>query len=79
MDGLWVDGARAPTKLIAVRLSARRLCEYSSDWCLVSQAIDTGTSLIYVPPAVADAFYSLIRGSKRANQYGPGKPPHALW
>jgi len=52
MDGLWVDGARAPTKLTA--------------------AIDTGTSLIYVPPAVANAFYSLIRGSKRADQYGPG-------
>lgn len=40
-----------------------------------TQAIDTGTSLIYVPPTLASAFYSLIPGSKRANQYGPGKPP----
>ncbi|KAH9062437.1 aspartic peptidase domain-containing protein [Lactarius vividus] len=52
MDGLWVNGARAPAKLTA--------------------AIDTGTSLIYVPSALAAAFYALIPGSKRANQYGPG-------
>ena len=39
------------------------------------QAIDTGTSLIYVPPTVASAFYSLIPGSKRAGQYGSGKHP----
>jgi hypothetical protein len=31
--------------------------------------------LIYVPAALASAFYSLIPGSKRASQYGPGKPP----
>jgi hypothetical protein len=47
--------------------------------CLVlSQAIDTGTSLIYVPPTIASAFYSLIPGSKRASQYGSGKPSPLL-
>ncbi|KAH9979073.1 aspartic peptidase domain-containing protein [Lactifluus volemus] len=52
MDGMWVNGKKAPTKLTA--------------------AIDTGTSLIYVPSKLAIAFYSLIPGSKRASQYGPG-------
>jgi len=37
-----------------------------------AQAIDTGTSLIYVPPTIASAFYGLIPGSKRASQYGSG-------
>jgi len=38
----------------------------------LTAAIDTGTSLIYVPAALAAAFYALIPGSKRASQYGPG-------
>ncbi|KAI9442641.1 hypothetical protein H4582DRAFT_1300587 [Lactarius indigo] len=38
----------------------------------LTAAIDTGTSLIYVPSALAAAFYALIPGSKRASQYGPG-------
>lgn len=38
----------------------------------LTAAIDTGTSLIYVPPTIASAFYSLIPGSKRASQYGSG-------
>jgi len=38
----------------------------------LTAAIDTGTSLIYVPPTLASAFYSLIPGSKRASQYGSG-------
>ncbi|KAI0288149.1 aspartic peptidase domain-containing protein [Russula brevipes] len=38
----------------------------------LTAAIDTGTSLIYVPPALASAFYGLIPGSKRARQYGSG-------
>ncbi|KAH9033129.1 acid protease [Lactarius hengduanensis] len=63
MDGLWANGARAPAKLTAC---------ISPLWSGVSQAIDTGTSLIYVPSALAAAFYALIPGSKRANQYGPG-------
>jgi hypothetical protein len=41
-----------------------------------SQAIDTGTSLIYVPSALASAFYGLIPGSKRASQYGSGELSH---
>ena len=40
-----------------------------------AQAIDTGTSLIYVPPTIASAFYGLIPGSKRASQYGSGERP----
>lgn len=42
------------------------------------QAIDTGTSLIYVPPALASAFYGLIPGSKHASQYGPGPSSPSL-
>ncbi|KAI0295853.1 aspartic peptidase domain-containing protein, partial [Multifurca ochricompacta] len=38
----------------------------------LTAAIDTGTTLIYVPFAIAAAFYGLIPGSKRASQYGPG-------
>ncbi|KAH9985819.1 acid protease [Russula compacta] len=38
----------------------------------LTAAIDTGTSLIYVPHALASAFYDLIPGSKRASQYGSG-------
>ncbi|KAI9457083.1 acid protease [Lactarius psammicola] len=38
----------------------------------LTAAIDTGTSLIYVPSTLAAAFYALIPGSKRASQYGPG-------
>jgi hypothetical protein len=84
MDGLWANGSKAPGKLIAVRPSCRsahhsscppmcpnraRLTPFSFR---PSQAIDTGTSLIYVPPALASAFYGLIPGSKHASQYGPG-------
>ena len=37
------------------------------------QAIDTGTTLIYVPPATADAFYAQIPGAKSAaDMYGEG-------
>jgi hypothetical protein len=84
MDGLWADGMEAPTKLTAVsydqsaRFEARQtdasflfLCSGSP----LAQAIDTGTSLIYVPPTIASAFYSLIPGSKRASQYGSGMSP----
>ncbi|KAK4684688.1 hypothetical protein P7C73_g5480, partial [Tremellales sp. Uapishka_1] len=35
-------------------------------------AIDTGTTLIYVPTAVADAFYGQIPGAQRADQFGAG-------
>ncbi|WVR09646.1 hypothetical protein IAU60_006719 [Kwoniella sp. DSM 27419] len=35
-------------------------------------AVDTGTTLIYVPSAVADAFYAQIPGSSKADQYGAG-------
>ncbi|WVQ94938.1 hypothetical protein IAU59_002027 [Kwoniella sp. CBS 9459] len=35
-------------------------------------AVDTGTTLIYVPTAIADQFYSQIPGSSRADQYGSG-------
>ncbi|WVW86417.1 hypothetical protein I302_108463 [Kwoniella bestiolae CBS 10118] len=35
-------------------------------------AIDTGTTLIYVPTSIADAFYAQIPGSSRADQYGEG-------
>jgi len=38
----------------------------------LTAAIDTGTSLIYVPDALASTFYGLIPGSKPASQYGPG-------
>ncbi|WWC72253.1 uncharacterized protein I206_106215 [Kwoniella pini CBS 10737] len=35
-------------------------------------AVDTGTTLIYVPTNIADSFYSQIPGSSRADQYGEG-------
>jgi hypothetical protein len=35
-------------------------------------AIDTGTTLIYVPENVAESFYEMIPGSSAAPQYGPG-------
>ncbi|KAI0645583.1 aspartic peptidase domain-containing protein [Trametes meyenii] len=35
-------------------------------------AIDTGTSLIYVPKDVASNFYALIPGSEVTMEYGPG-------
>jgi len=38
----------------------------------LTAAIDTGTSLIYVPHALASSFYGLIPGSKPASQYGSG-------
>ncbi|KAI4528633.1 acid protease [Schizophyllum commune Loenen D] len=34
-------------------------------------AIDTGTTLIYLPGGVAAKFYAMINGSKPAPQYGP--------
>jgi hypothetical protein len=37
------------------------------------QAIDTGTTLIYVPDSIASALYRSIPGAKPANQYGDGK------
>ncbi len=79
MDGLCADGMEAPTKLTAVssKCSSVACASHSRlmplSFSSLSQAIDTGTSLIYVPPALASAFYSLIPGSKRASQYGPGK------
>ncbi|KAG8991856.1 hypothetical protein FRB94_012210 [Tulasnella sp. JGI-2019a] len=38
----------------------------------VTAAIDTGTTLIYFPQALARSFYSKIPGSQQANQYGDG-------
>jgi len=35
------------------------------------QAIDTGTTLIYVPDSIAAQFYAIIPGAKAAAQYGP--------
>ncbi|TDL26248.1 acid protease [Rickenella mellea] len=35
-------------------------------------AIDTGTTLIYVPDRIARAFYGMIPGAKPVSQYGPG-------
>jgi len=75
------DGREAPTKLTAVSYLSERSFESSTTDASFfpfsvsgsPQAIDTGTSLIYVPPTIASAFYSLIPGSKRASQYGSGK------
>ena len=39
---------------------------------LFIQAIDTGTSLIYLPRDLADALYNQIPGANRAPEYGPG-------
>ncbi|EJF65495.1 acid protease [Dichomitus squalens LYAD-421 SS1] len=39
----------------------------------LTAAIDTGTTLIYLPSGVADDFYALIPGSASAMQYGAGK------
>ena len=38
----------------------------------ITQAIDTGTSLIYLPQDLADALYNQIPGATRAPEYGPG-------
>ncbi|EIW72117.1 hypothetical protein TREMEDRAFT_25265 [Tremella mesenterica DSM 1558] len=35
-------------------------------------AIDTGTTLIYVPSSIADAFYNQIPGASKASQFGDG-------
>ncbi|WWC91973.1 uncharacterized protein L201_006926 [Kwoniella dendrophila CBS 6074] len=35
-------------------------------------AIDTGTTLIYVPTSIADSFYSQIPNSQKADQFGQG-------
>ncbi|ORX40467.1 aspartic peptidase domain-containing protein [Kockovaella imperatae] len=35
-------------------------------------AIDTGTTLVYVPDSVASDFYAQIPGSSSASQFGPG-------
>jgi len=37
-----------------------------------AQAVDTGTTLIYVPTAIADNFYAQIPGAGRADQFGQG-------
>jgi hypothetical protein len=88
MDGLWANGVKAPVNLTAVSPSSARVEHTSSPRVpprlraeletyafsfLPLQAIDTGTSLIYVPPALASAFYGLIPGSKRASRYGSGQ------
>ncbi|KAH8119288.1 acid protease [Phellopilus nigrolimitatus] len=36
------------------------------------QAIDTGTTLIYLPDEVAQSFYGLIPGAKQIDQFGAG-------
>ncbi|KAG8903570.1 hypothetical protein FRB99_003121 [Tulasnella sp. 403] len=38
----------------------------------LTAAIDTGTTLIYVPKDIASALYNAIPGAKEANQYGDG-------
>ncbi|GBE80703.1 Aspartic protease [Sparassis crispa] len=38
----------------------------------LTAAIDTGTSLIYVPDDVADQFYALIPGSQSTTEFGAG-------
>ena len=37
-----------------------------------AQAIDTGTSLIYLPQDLADSVYQQIPGARRAPRLGPG-------
>ncbi|KAI1795702.1 acid protease [Ganoderma leucocontextum] len=41
----------------------------------LTAAIDTGTTLIYLPAELADDFYALIPGSASAMQYGAGEQP----
>uniref|UniRef100_A0A0W0FVP8 Peptidase A1 domain-containing protein n=2 Tax=Moniliophthora roreri TaxID=221103 RepID=A0A0W0FVP8_MONRR len=38
----------------------------------ISAAIDTGTTLIYLPGHVANQLYSMIPGAEPAEEYGPG-------
>jgi len=76
-----VDSSRTTGSVIWLPVVSRSYWTVSMDglWAngarapvKLTAAIDTGTSLIYVPSAIAAAFYALIPGSKRASQYGPG-------
>lgn len=63
MNGISVDESRAiDTSLIAVRCHPGPVGLFSTHRFSL-QAIDTGTSLIYVPDSVADDFYAQVRGS----------------
>ena len=63
MNGISVDESKTiNTSLIAVSFGHSVLVYDTHEFS--PQAIDTGTSLIYVPDAVADAFYAQVCNSQ---------------
>lgn len=64
MDGLAANPAsNVPTDLVAVRFHLRKILTISSfpnSLYDTPQAIDTGSTLIYVPNDVAKQFYALV-------------------
>ena len=71
MNGISVDESRTiNTSLIAVSVFPR----VSSKLRYFLQAIDTGTSLIYVPDSVAHDFYAQVRDSSSIKGTD-GEPP----
>ena len=72
MNGISVDESRTiNTTLIAV--SFLPPCWFETYECF-PQAIDTGTSLIYVPDSVAHDFYAQVRNSS-STEGTDGEPP----
>jgi len=63
MNGISVDESKTiDTSLIAVSFGTLGLVYGTHEFS--PQAIDTGTSLIYVPDTVADAFYAQVCNSQ---------------
>jgi hypothetical protein len=72
MTGFSANGNKGNAlsqSIIGVSLAGRVLQKSSTNEI---QAIDTGTTLIYVPTAIADSFYAQIPGSARAGNLGQG-------
>ncbi|PCH36162.1 acid protease [Wolfiporia cocos MD-104 SS10] len=56
----------------SIQLSGLSAWPGHTTYANLTAAIDTGTTLIYLPDAVAESFYALIPGSRAAMQYGAG-------
>lgn len=79
MDGIGVSPiGKIQTDVVAVRLL--ELCAMRSvDLTMTLQAIDTGTTLIYVPDSIAVQFYAMVCYICRLPTYATHDAPIDSW
>lgn len=73
LNNIQVAGVNTSPRIVtAVCPGHHDILSFLSTLTSLIQAIDTGTSLIYLPQDLADNLYAQIPGANRAPEYGPG-------